>query len=137
MELTMTHKAVAGSADGNPNALRPQLDGERHELEFTLGQVLASLRTRTISGSGEEGDELVFTLEGFDRIPEGTVIAVLDLAVGTVVAERVDLIAMAVDPENATPGQVGKLVWQSNRDLTDTKTDAVVELEVGSVPMGS
>lgn len=131
----MTHKAVAGSMPEDPNALRPLMDGERHEIcSFGLGEVLASLRLKTFRGSGVAGDVLTLSIEDFDLLADGD-IAELDLSTGTVYAERFDMLAMGVEPGSSNPP--ARLFVQSNRDLTDTQTDAVVELEVGSVPMGS
>jgi len=132
----MTHKAVAGSMPEDPNALRPLMDGERHEIcSFGLGEVLASLRLKTFRGSGVAGDALTLSIEDFDLLADGD-IAELDLSTGTVYAERFDMLAMGVEPGSSN-NPPARLFVQSNRDLTGTQTDAVVELEVGSVPIGA
>ncbi len=126
----MTHKVLAGSAEQDPNALRPLLDGQKHAVgSFGIGEVLASIRLRTFRGSGELGDILTISVEGFEMFPDMD-IAELDLSTGMVFAERIDLLAMGVEPGSENPP--AKLFIQSNRDLTDTKVDAIVEVERGT-----
>lgn len=130
MNVTLTHSALAGSAENDPNALRPLLDGVKHTIEtYSVGEVLAGLSLKTIRGTGQEGDTLTVFLEGFNMC-EDTEIE-LDLSVGTVFADEFTLLSMGVEPGSSAPPATVSI--QSNRDLTATSADALVLLTRGAV----
>lgn len=132
LDITLSHSALAGSAEGDPNALRPLLDGEKHTIEtFGVGEVLAGLSLKTFRGTGQEGDTLTVSLEGFNMC-EDTQID-LDLSVGSVFAEEFSLLAMGVEPGSSAPPATVSV--QSSRDLTETSADAIVLLSRGTVVM--